>query len=81
MGRGGARGGERLAAPASPALQPAFPSPILRPGEEYRNQVVWRFYDVPPAPTPTEAPASASAASLACPAVLAGGLLAALLLA
>ena len=61
--------------------QPAFPSPILRPGEEYRNQVVWRFYDVPPAPTPTEAPASASAASLACPAVLAGGLLAALLLA
>ncbi len=24
----------------------AFPAPVLRPGQEYRNQVVWRFYQV-----------------------------------
>ncbi|KAL4431225.1 hypothetical protein ABPG75_006481 [Micractinium tetrahymenae] len=26
--------------------EPAFPAPVLRPGQEYRNHVVWRFYDV-----------------------------------
>lgn len=27
--------------------QPAFPSPVLRPGEEYRHVVAYRFYTVP----------------------------------
>lgn len=26
--------------------QPAFPAPVLRPGQEYRNQAVWRLYQV-----------------------------------
>lgn len=30
--------------------QPSFPSEILRPGEEFHQQTVWRFFTQPPAP-------------------------------
>lgn len=43
-------------------VQPGFPDLILRPGEEYRNQVVWRFFQEAPSAAGGLEPATSAAA-------------------
>ena len=50
--------------------QPNFPSEILRPGDEFQQTTVWRFFAQAPAQAPAVAQSGAHAAALV-PAALA----------